>query len=290
MLASCMERCLNIVEAKLRSFLGDQYGYPAAAQSASYQVPVLQLPVSTGFTPPPASTGFTPPPASTNFRPQPSTGFTPPSVSSGFPQPPPPSALTGFHPLMSMSNIQPSPPMPTSFQTPSLMPSSYQHHQSLPMPAAFQAPPSFMAGNYQQPMHNIESSNYQPYPQLSMSSSSASNEPPPTSTNTPALIPVHQVIASNQTLIQKKKWKTLAQTIARESIFGAKVMAKCTPTGCGVTGKAPKEGLKRLKEEMFKLFPEYQGCPKQFEPTWRDCKRTVEQCCGRLRRKAEGNK
>jgi len=118
-----------------------------------------------------------------------------------------------------------------------------------------------MAGNYQQPMNNIESSSYQPYPQLSMSSSSASNEPPPTSNNTPAFIPVHQVIASNQMLIQKKKWKTLAQTIVRESIFSVKVMAECTPKGGGgVTGKAlPKEGMKCLKEEMFKLFLNVRG-------------------------------
>ena len=81
---------MTIVEAKLKSFLGDQFGYPAAAQSASYQVP--------GFTPPlPASTGFTPPPALAGFTPLSSTGFTPPSMSPGFPQPAP-SALTGFHP------------------------------------------------------------------------------------------------------------------------------------------------------------------------------------------------
>ena len=45
-----------------------------------------------------------------------------------------------------------------------------------------------------------------------------------------------------------------------ESIFGAKVMAECTPTGGGVTGKAlPKEGMKHLKEETFKLFLNIRG-------------------------------
>jgi len=32
-----------------------------------------------------------------------------------------------------------------------------------------------------------------------------------------------------------------------------------------------KKGMKHLKDEMFNLFPEYQGCPKQFEPIWQDC-------------------
>jgi len=37
-------------------------------------------------------------------------------------------------------------------------------------------------------------------------------------------------------------------------------MAECTPTGGGVTGKAlPKEGTKRLKEEIFKLFLNIRG-------------------------------
>jgi len=87
------------------------------------------------------------------------------------------------------------------------------------------------------------------FPPAPLGSYSQSSQP----ANTP-LKSVQEVIQNNEKLIEHKKWGNLCQLIAREAIFGPELMANCTPSGGGITGKAlPADGMSRLKNEIFML-------------------------------------
>ena len=78
---------------------------------------------------------------------------------------------------------------------------------------------------------------------------------------------------------------TLACKLAKEAIFGAEVMKRCTPIGIAGLPGLPEKELKELKKVMFMQFPQYWKNPVEFEPTWKRCLEAVQQGCKRQRRK-----
>ena len=79
---------------------------------------------------------------------------------------------------------------------------------------------------------------------------------------------------------------TFAQLLAKEAVFGPEVMKQCTPNGNGSLYALPQNGLYKIKKIVFDQYPQYWSKPQEFEPVWSRCQRAIEQCCGRLRRKA----
>jgi len=67
-------------------------------------------------------------------------------------------------------------------------------------------------------------------------------------------------------------------------------MIRCTAGGKGSSSKGkdvvsfglPRDEMNSFKRTMFGLFPEYQSCPEQFEPVWKDCVTTLGDACRRF--------
>ena len=97
------------------------------------------------------------------------------------------------------------------------------------------------------------------------------------------LIPVERVIQKYPKLKGESKAGTLACKIAREAIFGTKVMRGCTPGGSRELPGLPSRELKELKKVMFTQFPQFWKSREEFEPIWKKCLESVQQLCKRLR-------
>ena len=57
----------------------------------------------------------------------------------------------------------------------------------------------------------------------------------------------------------------LAVKLAHEAFFGDEMLALCTPGGSRDLPGLPITELNHPKEEIFGLFPQYWGCPSEFE-------------------------
>jgi len=77
------------------------------------------------------------------------------------------------------------------------------------------------------------------------------------------------------------KLPTLAVKLAREAVFGQKVMTQCTPLGLREKPGLPLQELLLIKKEIFLLLPDYWGCPSTFESVWADCIAAIGQACKR---------
>ena len=60
-------------------------------------------------------------------------------------------------------------------------------------------------------------------------------------------------------------------------------MSQCTPMGCGDKPGLPLKELNLNKQALFKLCPDYWGCPAAFEPVWADSVDAIGQACKRSR-------
>ena len=97
------------------------------------------------------------------------------------------------------------------------------------------------------------------------------------------LVSVKFVLESGKT--KSCKPSTLAQMVAKEAIFGAKVMRRCTPSGTKDFPALPKAEMYELKK-IFQEFPQFWHSPQMFEVEWKTkCWAAIEQACGSLRRK-----
>lgn len=92
---------------------------------------------------------------------------------------------------------------------------------------------------------------------------------------------ITQVIESNHKLA---KASTLAMRVAREAVFGDKIMKQCTVMGGRGLPGLPRKELYSLKNALFDLFPSFWNCPEEFESLWSGCIDAIGQACKRLRK------
>lgn len=83
----------------------------------------------------------------------------------------------------------------------------------------------------------------------------------------------------------ESKIGTLAVKLARISIFGDRVLMKCTVMGERELPGLPATELMDLKRILFRLFPKLWGNRYEFEPLWKICVDALGQACKRLRLK-----
>ena len=79
------------------------------------------------------------------------------------------------------------------------------------------------------------------------------------------------------------KLPTLAMKLAKEAVFGEKIMKQCTPFGSRSLPGLPTAELNKLKEVLFRHTPQFWGNPAEFETVWSDCITSIGQACKRLR-------
>ena len=99
----------------------------------------------------------------------------------------------------------------------------------------------------------------------------------------PQRLSISQVIEKNHKLAKASKIGTLAMKVAREAVFGDRVMKQCTAMGGRGLPGLPREELFRIKSALFDLFPSYWRCPEEFESLWSCCVDSIGQACKRLR-------
>ena len=198
-----------------------------------------------------------PPPFPTSSLPPPPP---PPFPTSSLPPPPPP-----FPPRQS-----PVPPVQSSPLPPNL------YLQTSPSPTSVQAPPPPPNYSYSQNFSGPSPIVFRPIP---------SGRPPLSSCEIESekLIPPADTIQRYIKLKTKSKASTLAVKLARDSIFGLKVLKMCTVAGGRGLPALPVAEVRQLKETIFHLFPDYWNNPIEFEPLWMKCIDSVNQCCKGLR-------
>lgn len=79
------------------------------------------------------------------------------------------------------------------------------------------------------------------------------------------------------------KLPTLAMKVAKEAVFGEKIMKQCTPFGSRSLPGLPTAELDKLKEALFRHTPQFWGNPAEFETVWSECTASIGQACKRLR-------
>ena len=72
--------------------------------------------------------------------------------------------------------------------------------------------------------------------------------------------------------------------LAKELIFGAEVMGRCTPGGTRKYPALPHQEMFQLKTIMFEHYPQYWSCLHLFEEVWKQCREVIEQGCKRERK------
>ena len=75
------------------------------------------------------------------------------------------------------------------------------------------------------------------------------------------------------------KLPTLAMKVAREAVFGEKIMKQCTPFGSRSLPGLPTAELDKLKEALFRHTPQFWGNPAEFETVWSECTASIGQAC-----------
>ena len=105
------------------------------------------------------------------------------------------------------------------------------------------------------------------------------------------LVSVEECLKGCKELRSVEKASTLAQKLAKEAIFGVDVMMKCTPGGTKEFPALPKGEMLILKNEVYKVLPQFWHSPADFEKLWKSkCWPAVEQACRRLRRRGQVTK
>uniref|UniRef100_A0A1X7U3M4 BEN domain-containing protein n=1 Tax=Amphimedon queenslandica TaxID=400682 RepID=A0A1X7U3M4_AMPQE len=84
-------------------------------------------------------------------------------------------------------------------------------------------------------------------------------------------------------LLTESKASTLAWKLAKDCVFGEKVLRECTPLGNRELPALPQVELGDLKKLIFKQFPQYWRSPSDFENLWKKCVESIQQGCKRLR-------
>ena len=97
------------------------------------------------------------------------------------------------------------------------------------------------------------------------------------------LTPIADTIQRHIKLKTKSKASTLAVKLARDSIFGIKVLHMCTVAGGRGLPALPVAEVRKLKETIFHLFPDYWNNSIEFKPLWMKCIDSVNQCRKALR-------
>ena len=93
---------------------------------------------------------------------------------------------------------------------------------------------------------------------------------------------INDVIARYPNL-KGAKLPTLSMKLAKEAVFGEKIMKQCTPLGSRSLPGLPTAELNNLKEVLFRHSPQYWGNTAEFESVWSDCIESIGQACKRLR-------
>ena len=97
---------------------------------------------------------------------------------------------------------------------------------------------------------------------------------------------VLETVLNEKKEIAEEKVGTVAQTLAKQAIFGTAVMKQCTPAGSKDLPALPKAELFQLKVVVFRQLPKYWRKPDDFEIVWKErCWVAIEQACRRLRHK-----
>ena len=81
----------------------------------------------------------------------------------------------------------------------------------------------------------------------------------------------------------ESKIGVLAVKLARQVFFDDNLMKRCTPIGWLNMPALPQAELNMLKVTLFKQFPRYWSCPKEFERKWAVAQEAIAQACKRLR-------
>lgn len=95
---------------------------------------------------------------------------------------------------------------------------------------------------------------------------------------------MNDVIEQNHKLANQSKVSTLAVKIARDAVFGPKLMRQCTPLGVRDLPGLPRAELYELKKTIYELFPALAKSPENFEPIWSQCVDAIGQACKRMRK------
>ena len=102
------------------------------------------------------------------------------------------------------------------------------------------------------------------------------------------LISVREVLDKYSHFTRKgatvRNMRMLCLKLAKEAIFGAEVMGRCTPGGTREYPALPHQEMFQLKTIMFEHYPQYWSCLHLFEEVWKQCREAIEQGCKRERR------
>ena len=85
-----------------------------------------------------------------------------------------------------------------------------------------------------------------------------------------SLSDIDDVIASYPNL-KGAKLPTLAMKLAKEAVFGEKIMKQCTPLGGRGLPGLPTAELNNLKEILFRHSLQFWGNTAEFKSVWSDC-------------------
>ena len=101
------------------------------------------------------------------------------------------------------------------------------------------------------------------------------------------LVSVDEVLLKYPKLCCQKNVSRLAVKIARESIFGQKVMQESTPSGTLKLKKLAPGKLETIKNTIRTFFPSSDINAAEFELTWKVCIESISQACKHERKKAQ---
>ena len=101
------------------------------------------------------------------------------------------------------------------------------------------------------------------------------------------LVSVDEVLLKYPKLCCQKNVSRLAVKIARESIFGQKVMQESTPSGTLKLKKLAPCKLETIKNTIHTFFPSSDINAAEFELTWKVCIESISQACKHERKKVQ---
>lgn len=100
-----------------------------------------------------------------------------------------------------------------------------------------------------------------------------------------SLTTVDAILSKFSKLRCESKVGTLAVKLAKEALFGDKVLIKCTVMGERGLPGLPAAELMELKKILFREFPHLWASRHEFEALWKTCVDSLGQACKRLRHK-----
>ena len=170
--------------------------------------------------------------------------------------------MHGSRPVHTMPVAETSTPIPPSFDY-----SGYRFLPSLPneITETFSSINAIHENNQQEYITNHQTASFT------------------TTTGPGAVLPNEQVKMKYPKMVNESKVGALAVKLAKESIFGNDLMKTCTVKGHRDLPALPVEGLSRLKDTLYGLFPKFWVNPASFEPLWNTAGEAVGQLCKRLR-------